>query len=516
MVSANKPGMTRRDALRLGVYGAAALAAPAFLRSDGVPAPWARPGRDANALRFGPNPVSQGAASTWVGGDLKVVSRLGPPRGSITSVQGTVALFKKGAEKDGPISSKTVTGYYADDFRVRAEFNGLDPGHYTYRVCGDELSDRSFWGNTHSSHVRPILPEPLAPRNFVRIHLAACQKYTDGYWDVYPFAQSRNPDAIIFGGDTIYADSEQTFFSRNRIRKDVSPYADVKELFLMKYLACMDRDLKGIRQNIPLYGTPGDHESRNNVDGGAGQYERLVRDGHLAYGMVYPGANEAEINGFYRRVDFGQGTRILILDTRRFRTPTDMLGETQFKWLFDEFANAKSDNVTRLLILTSEPFTAGREGMPDSWAGYPEQRQRVIDELVRNGLGGIATFLSSDYHTNLIANVRQDPLNPKADVIAHEFSGGAISSHIKNTHNVSDNVLAFSRNGNSIMEIDSYEDGRMVVTFFMYDARIRGYVPESAARFVEASGTKLGVQPLIFQQVDTGRFSNPGGLALLR
>ncbi len=508
-------GLSRRNFL----LGSAATAiSVGLLRGDTKLEGFARLEGDAQRLRFSNNPVNQGAATTWVGDrDLVVTSRMCAPDSTsyVNGLEGTISVYKHGTQEQ--VASQIVTAYSKDDFRVRANFNGLDPqSMYRYEVRADELSDVTYSGTTNSPLLRPVQGPNYGRDRFVRLVFASCMEYTRGFWNSFSYMSDRNPDAVFIIGDSIYADVEKGLFSGKRPRNDPVPYADDYELFLMKYLACNDADRIKMLGNNPGYFVPDDHEMRNNIIGTDRSEQQVVDDGCRAYASVYASANGAEIHGFNRRVDFGQGTRVIVLDTRRHRDVDHgtILGDQQLDWFKQELAAAKSDNVTRLMIVTSVSFVSGLERIADSWAGFERERQHVIDEIARLGLKNV-TFVSGDLHTFYTGAVHLDPLNTRTDIIGYEYLGGAISSRVSETGNTNGRVLANSKHSNGIMEMDIYDDGSMITSWWLYDAKKRDYVPEQGARFLNRPQSRYGSPSISLQKAEPSLVENPGQIPVL-
>lgn len=71
---------------------------------------------------------------------------------------------------------------------------------------------------------------------------------------------------------------------------------------------------------------------------------------------------------------------------------------------------------------------AGRRFSSDSWDGYPEARQRLLDALVDSGAQN-PVFLGGDIHQNWIAHVHAKPYDLRSPVVASEFVGTSISTN---------------------------------------------------------------------------------------
>jgi len=508
--------MNRRDFLRGSAALAGTLAAGLILPSDVRGEGFARLEPSAQRLRFSNVPANQGANTTWIGSNKLVInSRICPPGSRHQTVDGTVRVFD--VETKEEVAATIVQGVWGDDYRIRATFEGLDPKkHYRYEVRGDEFSKKPFTGYTHSPLAKTP-PRNGLERNYVRLVFASCMEYTRGYWHSFAQMASRNPDAFFIIGDRVYADVEQTLFSGKTVRDDPMPFATDYQLMLAKYLSCNDDDLiRALGSQKGIY-VPDDHEIRNNVEGALKSKRRVIEDGYKAFSQVMASPDDAVSSGLYRRIDFWQGTRVLVLDTRRFRDKGNgtMLGKEQLNWLNSELSEAKSDNVGRLLIVSSVSFTSGLERIQDSWAGFPEERQSIINRIADLGLKNVS-FVSGDLHTFYTGAVRLDPHNQLSDIIAYEFEGGAVSSKVGRTGKVNPNVLANSKESHGIMEMDIYEEGHLLVTWWLYDAMEKNYVAQQAARFYCPPQDRYYDPRLSLQTADPALISNPGDLVLAR
>ncbi|MFN8015690.1 MAG: alkaline phosphatase D family protein [Acidimicrobiia bacterium] len=507
--------MTRRRFLQGSAAAGLTILSAKYLQGDQPLEGFARLAPSAQALRFSANPVNQGAASTWDGwNNLIITSRICPPNedwGQI--VPGKIRVFELNSGEE--VASEEVTAIAQNDFRVRVRFPDLDPRkEYTYEVSAPHLSSEKFVGFTKPPTLRrntPYLNEPITK---IRIAVISCMEYTTGFWNSLDFASRRGLDAVFVNGDSIYADTEETIFTSNRPRKDPTPIANDYELFLMKYLVYNDEHRKKLLGEVPVFGVPDDHEIRNNIVGTDRSEARMISDGFKAYSRVYASADGAEHTGFYRRVDFGEGVRVLMLDTRMFRDKDSgtMLGEKQLRWFLDELKNAKSDDIKRLLVVTSVSFSSGLDRIEDSWAGFTRERQHIVDEIARLGLTNV-NFISGDLHTFYTSPIHLDPLNKRTEVVAHEFEVGALSSRVRHTGHVNDRVSAYTKESHGYMELTvDTVTGDLECEWFLYDATKRDYIPQSGARFLSRSQGQYSSPDLSYISIEPDLVANPGGL----
>lgn len=504
---------SRRDALKaLSLVGLSVAGLKADSRLNG----FARYEQSARDLRYAKNPVMHGATSTWVKpNELKIASRIAPNTPlAFAPIEGTVKVFEQ--ESGELVGSQVVQTKTLDDYRFTVNFPGLDPRtHYRYEVVADELGGQTFSGQTHSYKVRPKPTFGNTERTFVRLAFANCMEYTRGFWNSFSTLSDRNPDAVFFIGDMIYADVEQ-FVVGDYSRDDVIGVANEFQVYLLKHLSCNDENRIKLMQKSPEFILPGDHDVADDSEWGNPKYQNRVRDGYKACSLVYASGEDAEVKGFQRSIDFGQGTRAILLDTYRFKDSREgtMLGQDQLAWLKAELGKCKTDNVSRTLIVTPVSFTAGSENTTQGWAAYSRERQQIIDTIAALDLKNV-TFVSGDIHRFLAADVHLDPYNIKTDVIANEYEVGATSSNVNHADSSWENVHAFSKHSHGVMEMDVYPDGTLVTRWFLYDAKKRDYVPEEAARFINTPQSRFSEPKFQAQLLNEKLVGNPGKIPVL-
>jgi alkaline phosphatase D len=506
--------ISRRTVFKaFGIIGAAA-ALPSDVSREG----FARVERSGLELRYSNNPLNHGATSSWVKpNEVVVTSRMCPPTAARSlPVDGSIALFDQANGEQ--VGLRLVRAQNADDFRVRASFSNLDPTkEYRYDVIADEFGGVTLSGKTQSPQLRVRDPHFDKPRDYVRLAFVSCMEFTRGFWTSFQTIHESKPDAVFIIGDSIYADVEQLPIGGSYVRDDVMPYADDYELLLMKYLSCNDEDKIRLLVNSPGFFVPDDHEFRNNAQGGMFSQWRIMEDGCRAYSSVYASPEGVVENGFYRSIDFGQGTRVLLLDTRRFRDSSQatMLGVKQERWLMDELARAKSDNVTRTIIVSSVSFVSGSEKSVDSWSAYSRERQHIIDRIASLGLTNVS-FVTGDLHRFFTGAIRLDPLNPTSEIIGYEFEGGAVSSSVTPTQHSGPNVLAYSKNSHGVMVADVFHNGAMETRWLLNDARRRNSVPVVGARFYNSPQSAYASPQISARVLDPKLVGNPGEISIVR
>lgn len=212
-------------------------------------------------------------------------------------------------------------------------------------------------------------------------------------WDDIRVTQ---PDVWIWGGDNIYADTE-----------DVSKIAAMykEQMAIPEYAA--------LTASVPIIGTWDDHDYGIN-DGGvefsskAGSQQAL-----LDFLGVAENSPQRRQEGVYSYHDYKAGSktiRIILLDTRYFRTPLtpgtgedrykpnpfgkgELLGEEQWAWLERSLGQSKADFH---IVMSSIQFLSSEHGW-EKWANFPHEVVRFKELVTRLRPKGLI-LLSGDRH----------------------------------------------------------------------------------------------------------------------
>jgi alkaline phosphatase D len=108
-----------------------------------------------------------------------------------------------------------------------------------------------------------------------------------------------------------------------------------------------------------------------------------------------------------------------------------MLGREQERWVARGFerSNARWNIVLQQLLLAEldhiDQFP--QRFWNDAWDGYPEARQRLLQEVVRTRLDN-PVFLTGDWHSTFVNDLKLDFKDPRARTIATEFVTPAITT----------------------------------------------------------------------------------------
>lgn len=228
------------------------------------------------------------------------------------------------------------------------------------------------------------------------IAFGSCNKHTlkNRLWD--DIIQSQ-PDIWIWGGDNIYADTDDIAMisSMYEAQKNIVGY-------------------RKLRTEVPVIGTWDDHDYGLN-DGGE---EWLAKDesqeAFLDFMDIPDNSPKRKQKGIYTSYDYrlpeGQ-VKIILLDTRYFRSPLTpdpsgkkryvpnrfgdgtVLGEVQWQWLESELGNSKADfNI----LVSSIQFLSDQHGF-ETWGNFPHEVRRMKNLMVDSGAKRVL-ILSGDRH----------------------------------------------------------------------------------------------------------------------
>ena len=349
-------------------------------------------------------------------------------------------------------------------FAVHAHVQGLQPGRwYQYRFRVE--SAISPVGRTRTLPAMGTLPPRL------RLAYASCQRWEDGHFAAYRAMLADQLDAVVFLGDYIYEYRSRA--ADHAVRTHTLRHARTLQDFRDRYaLYRSDTLLQQAHAACPWFVTWDDHEVENNYAGllsTEGRQDSLPALRMAAYQAFYenmPITREALVNGIqgllanqtlrlHIHADFGQLARLTLLDNRQYRdaplcgaktsdklravclpdadarTYRSMLGRDQEQWLAQTLGGSTAvwNVLAQQTRLTPGNYQAGlgqRFGI-DTWDGYPQARQRLIDALVQSEARN-PLVLGGDIHQNWVARLHQDPYDANSPVVAAEFCGTSITS----------------------------------------------------------------------------------------
>ncbi|HTE43239.1 MAG TPA: alkaline phosphatase D family protein [Steroidobacteraceae bacterium] len=339
---------------------------------------------------------------------------------------------------------------------IHAEVKGLKPGRdYWYRFTAGGMQSRI--GRTRTAPAATDKPERL------RVAVACCQKYENGYFVAYRHLLDDSPDLIVHVGDYIYEYGSSA--GGNNVRGDNSGETHTLTDYRQRHaLYKADADLQAAHAAHPWLLTWDDHEVTNDYAGDStydASGESVLRRRAASYRAYYehmPLPRSARPNGasmrLYADITYGNLVQIQMLDTRQYRSPLGCLGESDTGGpgahcaaLFNEsrtkIGKEQEAWLTRSLAGTKARWNVIAQGTPmahvdldygpdvayrrDAWDGYPAARQRVLDMLANHKVSN-PIVVDGDIHAFQVANLNRYANKLDSPIIASEFTADSITS----------------------------------------------------------------------------------------
>jgi alkaline phosphatase D len=338
---------------------------------------------------------------------------------------------------------------------VHVEAMGLEPAReYYYRfIAGGEVS---AVGRTRTA------PAPGAEVKRLRLALASCQQYEQGWYVAHRHLAAEAPDLVAFVGDYIYESS----WGRDHVRKHHTPEPLTLDDYRRRYAQYKtDPDLQSAHACAPWIVTWDDHEVDNDYADDRGEdlapgflarraaaYQAFLEHLPIRPSALRPGG-EVRIYGSH---DWGSLASLHVLDDRQYRSyqacpkpgrggsntvgpdceerlapERTLLGAAQERWLGDALARSRarwSIVVQQTLMAPAGRDTArGRVHWTDGWDGYPAARERFL-AAVSDSRASNPVVLGGDVHANYVCDLHRDPADPASPLVASEFCGTSITS----------------------------------------------------------------------------------------
>ncbi|MER5397684.1 alkaline phosphatase D family protein [Streptomyces sp. NPDC002599] len=331
-------------------------------------------------------------------------------------------------------------------------------GHSVHVDVRGLLPDRVYWyrfradGRLSPTGRTRTAPPPFRAGGSLRVALASCQNWQNGYFTPYADMLDQDPDVVLFVGDYIYESSPSATAVR-RHEGAGEPYTLVQ--YRNRYAQYRsDPHLAAMHANAPWVVTFDDHEVDNDFAGEIPQdpdkqthdaFTARLTAAYQAYYEHMPVRATAIPDGphirMYRRLDFGRLARLNVLDTRQFRSDQatsqegakdpalTMLGATQKEWLLRGMRHSPTRwNLVASQIMMAETDLQVGEGKLwyyDAWDGYQAERNALMGEFadIRNPV-----VLTGDRHLTMISDLKADFADPESDVVGAEFVGTSIAS----------------------------------------------------------------------------------------
>jgi len=278
-----------------------------------------------------------------------------------------------------------------------------------------------------------------------------CRDAAEGY-PIFRAIVSLELDFFVALGDMIYADDvcESTGrYGNQQLPRITRQAATLGEFRAHWHYNRADAGLRQLLTETPYIAVWDDHEVQN--DFGPGNDVRRTESGS-ATGHLMPIGLESFLeqnpllppgtgrDRLYRTVSWGQLLTLFILDTRQYRSRSDLpdtpenhktlLGAEQLEWLEASLRNSSS---TWKIIVSSVPLgiPTGRVDARDGWAsgdgetGYEREALAVLRHMRDIGLRNVV-WITTDVHFATV--LRYIPFDDTPDFIVHEFVAGPLQA----------------------------------------------------------------------------------------
>ena len=208
-----------------------------------------------------------------------------------------------------------------------------------------------------------------------------------------------NPQIWIWGGDNIYADTD-----------------DVQKLRALYNAQKNAKGYKKLRSQVEIIGSWDDHDYGLNDGGVEWSIKEASQQAFLDFMDVPDDSPRRSQEGIYTSynyelVNVPGKIKVIVLDTRYFRTALTpdpsgekrylhneygdgtVLGKTQWEWLEQELKNSPADfNI----IVSSIQFLSDQHGF-EAWGNFPHEVDRMKQLIVESRAKGVF-ILSGDRH----------------------------------------------------------------------------------------------------------------------
>ena len=223
--------------------------------------------------------------------------------------------------------------------------------------------------------------------------------------------KKNNPDLWIWGGDNIYADTDDM----SKMKKD---YEDLKNQ--NGYLQLIE--------NLPIMATWDDHDYGFNDSGTEFHKKEEAQKLFLDFFNVDKNSPRRKQAGIYTAKQFKtkEGIiKVIVLDTRYFRTAlkkaaieskkryipnidvnSSILGKEQWAWFENELITSKADfNI----IVSSIQILSSEHGF-ETWGNFPNEAEKLKNSIAKSKAKGVF-MLSGDRHISEFSKTTISNLN---------------------------------------------------------------------------------------------------------
>ena len=353
------------------------------------------------------------------------------------------------------LRSGRATAHADSVHAVHIEVEGLEPAReYWYRFHAG--------GETSAVARTRTAPAPGRGDERLRLALASCQQYEQGWYVAHRHLAAEGVDLVAFVGDYIYESS----WGRRHVRHHATDEPTTLDGYRARYAQYKsDADLQLAHACAPWIVTWDDHEVSNDYANDQSQHLEphfLARRAaaYRAYLEHMPlRRSELAANGGYRlygRHRWGSLATLHVLDDRQYRdhqacpmplqggsnvigpectergdARRTVLGAEQERWLAEGLASSRAAwNVIvqqTLMAPAGRPSDRGPLHWTDGWDGYPAARERLLAAAAQRGVRN-PVVLGGDVHANYVADLHLRPEDASSPLVASEFCGTSITS----------------------------------------------------------------------------------------
>lgn len=232
---------------------------------------------------------------------------------------------------------------------------------------------------------------------------------------------AKAPDAFVWLGDNIYADTQDMALMRAR-------YDTLKN----------NTHFKALWNLCPNFAIWDDHDYGSNNQGEEYSMKVQAQGIFLDFWQVPSGDPRRQRPGIYHSHLFGQGSqtiRLIQLDNRYFRTRrtwsnatvapagSTMLGSAQWTWLAAELAKPATVRIVTSGVEFLSTYRYQPTAQAEQWEGwdeFPEERKKLFNLIKDNKIPGVI-FLSGDQHFSEV-----NKLDAVLGYPAHELCSSAL------------------------------------------------------------------------------------------
>jgi alkaline phosphatase D len=202
---------------------------------------------------------------------------------------------------------------------------------------------------------------------------------------MWPHIQAHSPDAFLWLGDVVYANTTDPIELR---RKLMLQYAHPGYATL--------------RSTVPVIGIWDDHDFGGNNQGRENPIRKQSQQLFLDFLDEPSDSARRRQQGIYTSYVYGQGrqqVKLILLDTRYHRDlpgtgRADTLGDAQWRWLERELATSTA---SVHLIASSYSVLSTQIPGAEEWTDFKWARKRLFHLLKKHRVGGVL-FLTGDRH----------------------------------------------------------------------------------------------------------------------